>query len=390
MEQAERHTKALAGFTIFDQRKRKIMGYRIQDVISCLEALAPLAYQESYDNATLICGERSATVSGILCSLDCTEAVVEEAIALGANLIVAHHPIVFKGMKSLTGRNYVERTVIKAIKNDIAIYAIHTNLDHVATGVNKRICDRLGLSQTKILQPKKQILNKLVFFVPPKDKDAVLSAVFSAGAGQVGEYKDCSFQLEGVGTFTPSEYANPHLGERCIPQSEKEIRIEVILPSFLSRQVITAMKKSHPYEEVAYYLSALENENQEVGAGMVGLLESPMDELDFLDYLKEKMNLGTIKHTALRGKKVSKVAVCGGAGIFLLSDAKRAGADAFVTSDVKYHEFFDAEGQLILCDIGHYESEIFTKELLGEFLSQNFPNIALYLTKVVTNPTSYR
>ena len=366
------------------------MGYRIQDVISYLEALAPPAYQESYDNATLICGDRKAEVCGVLCTLDCTEEVVAEAISLGANLIVAHHPIVFKGLKSLTGRNYVERTVLRAIKNDIAIYAIHTNLDHISMGVNKRICDRLGLTQTKILQPKKQILNKLVFFVPVADKDKVLDAVFEAGAGQIGEYKDCSFQVEGMGTYTPSENANPHIGQRGVPQYEKETRIEVILPAFQSSRIISAMKKAHPYEEVAYYLSVLENENQEVGAGMIGSLEKQMNELDFLDFLKEKMNLKVFKHTELKNKPVNKVAVCGGAGIFLLSDAKRAGADVFVTSDVKYHEFFDAEGQLIICDIGHYESEIFTKELLGELLSQNFPNIALYLTKVVTNPTSYR
>ncbi|HSF52491.1 MAG TPA: Nif3-like dinuclear metal center hexameric protein [Algoriphagus sp.] len=366
------------------------MGYKIQDVISYLEQVAPPSYQESYDNATLICGDRKAALKGILCTLDCTEDVVDEAISLGINLIVAHHPIVFKGLKSLTGKNYVERTVIKAIKNDIAIYAIHTNLDHVATGVNKRICDRLGLTNTKILLPKKQILNKLVFFVPVEDKNKVLDAVFAAGAGKIGEYKDCSFQVEGMGTFTPSENANPHIGQRGTPQFEKETRVEVMLPAFLSNRVISAMKKAHPYEEVAFYLSTLENENQEVGAGMVGEFENPMDELDFLDYLKEKMNLKVLKHTPLTTKKIRKVAVCGGAGIFLLSDAKKSGADVFVTSDVKYHEFFDAEGQLILCDIGHYESEIFTKELLGEHLSQNFPNIALYLTKVVTNPTSYR
>ena len=366
------------------------MGYRIQDVISYLEQVAPPAYQESYDNATLICGSRGDAVAGILCTLDCTEAVVDEAITLGANLIVAHHPIVFKGLKSLTGRNYVERTVIKAIKHDVAIYAIHTNLDHVATGVNKRICDKLGLIDTKILQPKKQILNKLVFFVPVKDKDSVLDAVFAAGAGQIGEYKDCSFQVDGTGTFTPSEKANPYIGERGKQQSEQEARVEVILPAFQSNRILNALKKAHPYEEVAYYLSSLENENQEVGAGMVGVLEEPMDAEIFLDYLMEKMNLKTFKHTALAKTKIQKIAVCGGAGIFLLSDAKRAGADVFITSDVKYHEFFDADGQLILCDIGHYESEIFTKELLGELLSQNFPNIALYLTKVVTNPTSYR
>jgi dinuclear metal center YbgI/SA1388 family protein len=366
------------------------MGYRIQEVISYLEMLAPPAYQESYDNATLICGDRNAPVSGVVCTLDCTEEVVAEAVSLGANLIVAHHPIVFKGLKSLTGRNYVERTVLKAIKNDIAIYAIHTNLDHVAMGVNKRICDQLGLIQTKILQPKKQILSKLVVFVPVANKDAVLDAIFAAGAGQIGEYSDCSFQIEGMGTYTPSERANPHIGQRGVPSYEKETRIEVILPTHQSARIISAMKKAHPYEEVAYYLSALENENQEVGAGMIGKLPSPMDESDFLDFLKVQMNLKVLKHTGLRNKPVKSVAVCGGAGIFLLSDAKRAGADVFVTSDVKYHEFFDAEGQLVLCDIGHYESEIFTKELLGKLLSQNFPNIALYLTKVVTNPTSYR
>lgn len=366
------------------------MGHRIQDILSYLEQVAPAAYQEDYDNATLICGDRSAEVKGILCTLDCTEEVVQEAKSKGANLIVAHHPIVFRGLKSLTGKNYVERTVISAIKNDIAIFAIHTNLDHVAHGVNKRIADRLGLKETQILRPKKQTLSKLVFFVPPKDKDQVLEAIFEGGAGQIGEYKDCSFQLEGIGTFTPSENANPHIGQRGIPQSEKEVRVEVILPSHLSGKILQKLKNAHPYEEVAYYLSQLENENQEVGAGMIGQLEETLEEEAFLDYLKEKMNLQVVKHTALRGKKVKKVALCGGAGIFLLGDAKRSQADVFVTSDVKYHEFFDAEGQLILCDIGHYESEFYTKDLLAELLSQNFPNIALYLSKVVTNPTSYR
>lgn len=366
------------------------MGYRIQDVISFLEQLAPTAYQESYDNATLICGNRITEVSGILCTLDCTEEVVEEAIALGANLIVAHHPIVFKGIKSLTGKNYVERTLIKAIKNDIAIYAIHTNLDHVAHGVNKKISDRLGLLRTKVLQPKKQLLSKLEFFVPSKDKDRVLDAIFGAGAGQIGEYKDCSFQLEGTGTYTPSDKANPHLGQRGVPHREPETRIEVILPSYLSSKIIQVMRKNHPYEEVAYYLTPLDNENQEVGAGMIGELTHAMTGDEFLAHLKSSMNLTLIKHTQLIQKPIQKVAVCGGAGIFLLNDAKKAGAEVFVTSDIKYHEFFDAEGQLILCDIGHYESEIFTKDLIAEFLSQNFPNIALYLSKVVTNPTSYR
>lgn len=366
------------------------MGYKISNVISYLEQIAPPTYQESYDNATLITGDRNSEVTGIVCSLDCIESTVDEAIELGANMIVAHHPIVFKGLKSLTGRNYVERTIIKAIKNDIAIYAIHTNLDHVAHGVNKRISDQLGLLNTKILQPKKQLLSKLVFYVPEPEKGKVLQAVYSAGAGKIGEYSNCSFQLKGTGTFTPSVKANPTLGERGEAQEVEEIRVEVLVSSHILPKVLRKMHEAHSYEEVAYYVQSLENENQEVGAGMIGTLSQEMEGEEFLDYLKAKMNLEVIKHTSLIPRKIKKVAVCGGAGIFLLEDAKRAGADVFVTADVKYHEFFDADGALILCDIGHYESEIFTKELLREFLSQNFPNIALYLTKVVTNPSSYR
>lgn len=366
------------------------MGTKVKEVISYLEQIAPPAYQESYDNATLITGNPEAEVKGIVCSLDCTEDVVREAIELGANMIVAHHPIVFKGLKSLTGKNYVERTVILAIQKNIAIYAIHTNLDHVAHGVNKRISDRLGLVKTRILQPKKHLLSKLVFFVPEGNKEAVLTAVHNAGAGKIGEYSDCSFQVIGHGTFTPSENANPSIGEKGMAQTEVEIRVEVLVANHVLSRVIQAMKDAHIYEEVSYYVQLIENVNQEVGAGMVGELSQPMDEVAFLDHLKERMGLKVVKHTALLEKKITRVAVCGGAGIFLLGDAKKAGADIFITSDVKYHEFFDAESKIILCDIGHYESEIFTKQLLGELLSQNFPNIALYFTRVVTNPTSYR
>jgi dinuclear metal center YbgI/SA1388 family protein len=375
---------------LFLFKLKKKMGYRIQDILSFLDQLAPPAYQESYDNATLICGDRNWPLTGVICTLDCTEAVVEEAIQQGANLIVAHHPIVFKGLKSITGKTYVERTLIKAIQANVAIFAIHTNLDHVAGGVNKRIADRLGLVQTRILQPKKQLLSNLVFFVPIANKEQVLAAVFQAGAGQIGEYKDCSFSSEGLGRFTPSENANPTLGSAGLPHEEPELRIEVVLPSYLSGKVLAALKAAHPYEEVAYYLSNLENESQEVGAGMVGMLPEAMSEEEFLDYLKVRMNLSIVKHSPLTGRRIQKVALCGGAGIFLLGDAKKAGASVFVTADIKYHEYFDAEGALVLCDIGHYESEIFTKDLLGDVLSQNFPNIALYLSKVVTNPTSYR
>jgi dinuclear metal center YbgI/SA1388 family protein len=366
------------------------MGYKISEVISYLEEVAPPSYQESYDNATLITGDPNSLVEGVICTLDCTEEVVQEAIQLGANMIVAHHPIVFKGLKTLTGKDYVERTIIKAIKNDIAIYAIHTNLDHVATGVNKRICNRLELIHTKILQPKKSVLNKLVFFVPEDDKENVLQVMHAAGAGNIGEYSDCSFQSKGTGFFTPSLKANPKIGKKNTPEQVEEIRVELIVPRHKIVSVVKAMKAAHPYEEVAHYIQAIENENQEVGAGMHGELHQTMTGEAFLGHLKASMDLKIIKHTKIIDRPINRVAVCGGSGIFLLGDAKKAKADVFVTSDVKYHEFFDAEEDLIICDIGHYESEIFTKDLLYELLSQNFPNIALYLTKVVTNPTSYR
>ncbi|WP_373520923.1 Nif3-like dinuclear metal center hexameric protein [Aquiflexum sp.] len=365
------------------------MDYTIREIVSYLEIIAPPSFQESYDNAQLITGNPNDRVTGILCTLDTTEEVVEEAISLGCNLIVSHHPIVFKGLKSLTGKNYVERTVIKAIKKDIAIYAIHTNLDHVAHGVNKKICDKLELTNTRILQPKKELLSKLTTFAPLEVAEEVLQALFTAGAGLIGEYSGCSFLSQGTGTYTPSEKSNPQKGTKGLPHKEPETRIEVLLPKHLERKVLESLKEAHPYEEVAYFIQQLENENQEVGAGMIGELMQPMEEKAFLIHLKSKMNLQIIKHTSLLEKSIKTVAVCGGAGIFLLSEAKKIGADIFITSDIKYHEFFDADNQLIICDIGHYESEIYTKELLLDLLSQKFSNIALYLTKVVTNPITY-
>nr|MBI1232391.1 Nif3-like dinuclear metal center hexameric protein [Cytophagales bacterium] len=366
------------------------MVYLISDLISHLETVAPPAYQESYDNARLLVGNPKAEVTGVLCTLDVTEAVVDEAIRIGCNLIVAHHPIIFKGLKSLTGKTYVERTVIKAIRADVAIYAIHTNLDHVSHGVNAKIVEKLGLLKPRVLVPKKDILTKLVTFVPIKDSQTVANALFAAGAGTIGEYKNCSFQVVGKGTFFPMDNAQPHLGQVGKLHEEEELRLEVMFPTYIQGKIIAALKNVHPYEEVAYYLHPLANENQEVGAGMVGELQSDMEEAEFLSYLKERMQLQVVKHTPLLGKRIQKVALCGGAGIFLLEAAKRSGADVFITADVKYHEFFDADNQLILADIGHYESEFFTKELILDILSQKFSNIALYLSNVVTNPISYQ
>ncbi|MGY6560034.1 MAG: Nif3-like dinuclear metal center hexameric protein [Nitritalea sp.] len=366
------------------------MGYLIRELLSELETLAPLAYQESYDNAGLIVGDAEAEVQGVLCALDVTEEVVEEAIQLGCNLIVAHHPIVFKGLKKLTGASYVERTVLKAIRADVAIYAIHTNLDAVQEGVNGGLLARLGVEKGRILAPKGQQLLKLVTFVPHAHREAVSEALFQAGAGQMGGYSGCSFYSEGTGTFTGGADTQAFVGLKGQPHREPESRLEVLLPRHRQSAVLRALLQAHPYEEVAYDLLALENRFQEVGSGMVGELAEPMEPLAFFAEMKKRLALHTFKYTALPvGKKIRRVAVCGGSGIFLLGAAKAAGADIFITSDIKYHEFFDADKQLILCDIGHYESEVHTKELLKTFISKKFPNIALYLTSVLTNPITY-
>ncbi len=361
----------------------------IKDITNCLELLAPLPFQESYDNAGLIVGDAQVEVTGVLVTLDSTEAVLDEAIAKRCNLIIAHHPIVFKGLKKLNGKNYVERTVIKAIKNDVAIYAAHTNLDHVVGGVNFMIAERLGLQNVRILAPKHDTLMKLVSFVPVDDTQKVLDALYSAGVGQIGNYDHCSFLVNGKGTFRPNQNANPHIGTTDTDEEVIENRIEVIFPAHLENQVMTALRQAHPYEEVAYYLTLLQNQHQEIGAGAVGNLPEALSVQDFLTFLKRNMNLNVIRHTAIVKGMIQKIAVCGGAGSFLLNHAIRAEADVFITADFKYHEFFDADGRIIICDIGHYESEVFTKELLQRYLSKKFPNFATILSETITNPVNY-
>ncbi|WP_337044592.1 Nif3-like dinuclear metal center hexameric protein [Emticicia sp. 17c] len=362
---------------------------KIKELTAYLEKIAPLPYQESYDNAGLIVGNPNHEVKGVLVSLDSTEDVVEEAIQKGCNLIVAHHPIVFKGLKKITGKNYVERTIIKAIKNDIAIYATHTNLDNVVEGVNFKIAEILELQQVRILAPKGDILMKLVVFVPTEYTGQLLDALYAAGAGEIGNYSQCSFRVEGKGTFKPNSKANPVIGQANYLEEVEENRVEVIFPAYLKSQILAAMRRGHVYEEVAHYVTLLNNQHQEVGSGAFGVLANPMAETDFLAYLKQKMNVSVIRHTSLFNKPIQKVAVCGGAGSFLLNDAIRSGADIFITADYKYHEFFDAENYIIIADIGHYESEQFTKELLKDYICKKITNFAVHLSETPTNPVKY-
>jgi dinuclear metal center YbgI/SA1388 family protein len=362
---------------------------KIKELTTYLEQFAPLAYQESYDNAGLIVGNPNEYISGVLVTLDSTEAVIDEAIAKGCNVVVAHHPIVFKGLKKLTGKNYVERTIIKAIKNDVAIYATHTNLDSVVGGVNFKIAQKLDLQQVKILSPKNQVLLKLVVFVPISNTKAVLDALHEAGAGVIGNYSNVSFRGEGTGAFRPNELANPSIGAANVDEEVHENRVEVIFPSYLKNQVLAAMHRSHIYEEVAHDIIALENQNPAVGSGAIGELSEAMSEKDFLRYLKEKMNVSVIRHTNLLGKPIKRIALCGGSGGFLLNEAVAQNADVFITADYKYHEFFDADNRIIIADIGHYESEQFTKELLKDYICKKMINFAVHLSETPTNPVSY-
>lgn len=362
---------------------------KIQQVIDCIERIAPPAYQEAYDNAGLLTGQPGWEVKGALLTLDITEAVVEEAIKKGCNLIIAHHPIIFRGMKRLTGSNYVERTVIKAVKNDIALYAAHTNLDNVVAGVNQKICQKLELTDCRILVPKTGTLKKLFTFVPHAQAEQVRTALFSAGAGHIGNYSEASFNAKGEGTFKAEAGAKPFVGQKGEPHVEPEVKIEVIFPSVRQGAIIAAFKSAHPYEEPAYDIVALQNTNGRVGSGMVGQLAEPMDEKDFLKIIKREMNANGIRYTTLRGKKVKKVAVCGGAGSFLLKDAIRAGADIFVSADFKYHEFFDADNQIVIADIGHFESEQYTIEIFQQIITEKFPTFAPLKSNIRTNPINY-
>ncbi|HEV7331674.1 MAG TPA: Nif3-like dinuclear metal center hexameric protein [Flavisolibacter sp.] len=362
---------------------------KIGDILSAIEVFAAPELQEDYDNAGLITGNKEWECSGVLCTLDVTVAVLQEAIQNNCNLVVAHHPIVFKGLKSINGRTYVEQVIIQAIKADIAIYAAHTNLDNVVLGVNHTVAQKLGLKNTSILQPKQKMLRRLITFAPNDKAEEVRNAVFAAGAGHIGKYAECSFNSEGTGTFKAQEGADPYVGEVGERHHEKETKIEIVYPFYLENQVVKALVASHPYEEVAYDIFTMDNVHFGIGAGIIGQLDDEMEEYDFFKMLKDRFNLSVIRHTPLRRKTVKTVAVCGGAGSFLIKTALSKGADVYISADIKYHEFFDAEGRIVVADIGHYESEQFTVDLLHDLLVEKFPTFAVLKTSVNTNPVQY-
>ncbi|WP_404812286.1 Nif3-like dinuclear metal center hexameric protein [Capnocytophaga canimorsus] len=362
---------------------------KVKEIIRQIEQLSPLAYAESFDNVGLLVGNPEMSVTGILLTLDTLESVVDEAIEKQCNFIVSFHPIIFNGLKSLTGKNYIERVVIKALRHDIAIYSMHTALDNSYFGVNASICDALQIKNRSILIPQKHPIRKLITYVPQQAADTLRQALFDAGAGNIGNYANCSFNLEGIGTFKGNEISNPTVGEPLVLQNQPETQISVIFPKHLQKQILKTLFEVHPYEEVAYEIHVLENDHQFIGLGMIGELEKPMTETDFLQFLKEKLPTQCIRHSHFTRKMIHKVAVLGGSGAFAIDAAKAAQADAFVSADFKYHDFFRAENQLLLADVGHFESEQFIKILLFEYLTKKIPNFAVIISQIDTNPIKY-
>ena len=362
---------------------------KIKEIISVLEEMAPLAYAEDFDNVGLLVGDQESEATGILVCHDALENIIDEAIAKNCNLVVCFHPILFSGLKKITGKNYVERAVIKAIKNDIAIYAVHTALDNHQEGVNKIFCDALGLTNTKILIPKQHFIRKLVTFTIPENAEEVRNALFDAGAGTIGNYENCSFNSKGIGTYMGNEHSNPQVGERFEFVQGDEIKIEVTFEKHLETRILKALFKSHAYEEVAYEIYELQNQHQNIGLGMIGELKNPMKEKEFLLFAKEKMQSDGIRHSNFLGKEIKKVAVLGGAGSFAIKNAIQAGADAYLTADLKYHQFYEAENRLLLADIGHFESERYTKNYIVEYLRKKILNFAVLLSEENSNPVKY-
>lgn len=362
---------------------------KIKEIVSHFESIAPTSLQEKYDNSGLQVGSAEQDIERALICVDCTEDVVNEAVEKNCGLIISHHPLIFDGLKRLTGSDHVQRTILKAIKNDIALYAIHTNLDNVIEGVNGRLADVLGIKAERVIRPMTDRLLKLCVHVPVANFEKVRNALFAAGAGVIGDYSECSFSVKGQGTFKPEEGAEPSTGQIGERESVEELRLEVILFKWRKRQVLAAMNAAHEYEEVAYELVELGNEHLGLGSGLLGSLPEPISEDAFIDLVKSKLMVPFVRHSAKLGTSVQRIAICGGSGSFLLEDAIALGADAFVTADLKYHQFQEPDNQLLMIDAGHYETERSTMQLLRDLMVEKFPKFAIHLTETVSNPIHY-
>jgi dinuclear metal center YbgI/SA1388 family protein len=362
---------------------------QVSELVRHIEQLAPPSLQEAYDNAGLIYGNPEMELTGVLIALDATEAVIEEAIRKNCNLVLSHHPIVFSGLKRINEKHYVDRALVKAIRHQIALYACHTNLDNTIHGVNGAIAAAFDLQQVSILAPKSGQFIQLSVYVPNTHLDQVKSALFEAGAGKLGNYAACSFSSTGLGSFTPIEGAQPHIGSLGIHTTVEETKLELIFPVWAQSKVVQALHQAHPYETPAYNLFTINNVNPEIGSGVMGYLPKAISELDWLAQVAKTCQVPVVRHSPLLGKQIEKIAICGGAGSFLIKQAQSLGADALLTADLKYHEFFEANNQILLTDPGHFESEHFTIDLLYKIIQEKFPTFAVLKSSIRTNPVHY-
>jgi dinuclear metal center YbgI/SA1388 family protein len=362
---------------------------KLAELCKYLDSAIPISFQEDYDNAGLQVGLPEKEISSALLTIDITEEVLAEASDGGCDLIISHHPLIFGGLKKITGRTYQERIIYKALRQDIAIYSAHTNLDAVSFGVSRKMAEKLGLNHVSVLVPLKHRLLKLVTFIPESHLVKVREALFEAGAGVIGNYDKCGFSVAGTGSFRAGEGTNPFSGERGKLNFESEIRFETVLFSHMKSDVIRALHSSHPYEEVAFDLYPLENDNIEAGLGCKGEFKEPVTETDFLRKVSSAFGAKGIRYSGLSGRMVGKVAICGGSGASMIKDAVTSEADAFITADIKYHAFFDADKKILLADIGHFESEKYTTEILYDLIIKKFPKFAVRFSETNTNPINY-
>ena len=361
----------------------------IKEITNYLEQLAPISLQESYDNAGLLIGSYDSDVDKVLITLDVTDEVIDEAISNNCGLIISHHPLIFKGLKKLIGRNTTEKLVSKAIKADIAIYAIHTNLDNVTGGVNSILAEKLGIINTKILMPKNNGLVKIICFCPILHTENIQKAMFKEGAGAIGNYNNCSYSGSGTGTFRALDGSNPFVGQINKLHMEEETKLEMIVPNHRLSSVVTAMIAAHPYEEPAFDIYKLNNTNEKIGSGMIGELEKETPIIEYLNFVKKALNIEHVKHNKLIQKPVKKVAICGGSGSFLIDNAANQNADLYISADIKYHDYFEHSGNMTIVDAGHFETEQPVKELLYSLLKKKFPNFALQISEMNVNPISF-
>lgn len=361
----------------------------VSDIIAAIEEYAPLSLQESYDNSGLQVGDRAQVVTAVLLCTDVTEEIIGEAVARGANLIISHHPLLFHGLKHLTGRNPIERIVRAAVKRDIAIYSSHTSMDNATGGVSFKMAEKIGLGNVSVMLPQPGQLYKLVVFVPIKEAARVRDAMFAAGAGRLGDYDSCSYALEGKGSFRALAGAHPWVGSIDELHHEDEMRLEVLVMRNCKDAVVQAMLRSHPYEEPAYDLIELDNPSKYTGSGVVGDTQQPIEAAEFLNSLKTAFGTAMVRYAGNIHQMISRVALCGGAGADFIGDAVAAHADIYVTGDVKYHEFTSYCDKILIADIGHYESEHFTKEIFYDIIQKKFPNFATYYAELEKNPINY-